>query len=390
MPPGSNRLSQVVVTILFVASLLYGCSSPTASDPTPRIVVTTNFLGALATELLGDEVPVTILDQPGQDPHAEEAHPVEITGSTVLAVVTNGGGLDNRWETLIEELTPKIAEPFVAMDVVPGALDLVFAPESDGAISVANAPAETPKGAEQATTSTSLEATTTSALEAGGGPETQTTLQTGPLLSTTAASAVAVTPAAETTTSTGTPAGGEPIGAVLDPHYWVDPQKVAAIVPALAQFLAEASPENGEAIMQRSANLVSGLAAEASDWEQRFAVIPPPRRKLITDHPSLGYLSAYGLTTAGVVEVDLGAEQAAQQADAVSVLMQEQQLCAILVTDPEQLSAAQRVAGLVGPNVIVQEVPIRQPEGDLIEFYRTIADSIVTGLTNCGVAASHE
>ncbi len=389
MPPVSNRLSHVAVTILCVASLLSACSSPTASDPTPRIVVTTNFLGALAGELLGDEVPVTVLDQPGQDPHAEEAHPVEITGSTVLAVVTNGGGLDDRWERVIEELTPKIAEPFVAMDVVPGALDLVFAPESDGAIAVANEPAQTPKGVERTTTSTRFETTTTSGMD-GGSAKGQTTLQPDPVTSTTAVSNATAASAFETTTSTGSSGDSGRIEAVVDPHFWVDPQKVAAVVPALAQFLAEASPENGEAIMKRSANLVSRLAAEASDWEQRFAVIPPPRRKLITDHPSLGYLSAYGLTTAGVVEVDLGAEQAAQQADAVSVLMEAQQLCAILVTDPEQLSAAQRVAGLVGPNVIVQEVPIRQPEGDLIEFYRTIADSIVTGLTTCGVTASHE
>ena len=420
MPSVANRLIKIVGLVTVCLMAVASCSSPAPTDTTPRIIVTTNVLGAVVSQLVDGEAAVTILDQPGQDPHAAEAPHLEVPEAPVLAVVMNGAGLDDRWDEYVEKLSPAVPEPFVAMDSVPGALDLVFTAEADGAIGVETAPAVESGEATVATPPPSVTAAPTTTapngpsstvvgsdgagfgVESAGQPSTTvpptlpgatTTLDAGEASRSTDVTSLTtmhVEPSTSTTTSVRSGGEGAPIPSVLDPHFWVDPQKMAAVVPTLARFLGEALPEQRDAIATRGAELVAALVAESADWEQRFAVIPPSRRNLITDHPSLGYLSAYDLKTAGVLSVGLGGEQAARQADAVSMLMAGQELCTILLTDPEQRSAAERVATAVGSNVIVQEVGIRQPQGDLLDFYRLIADSIVAGLTTCGSAKVEE
>ncbi len=88
------RLLRQLTTLAAVTSILLGgvaCGSPDQ----PRIVVTTNILGDVVTQLVGDAAEVSVLMKPNADPHsfgisAREAHAMR----TADLVVYNGLGLE--------------------------------------------------------------------------------------------------------------------------------------------------------------------------------------------------------------------------------------------------------------------------------------------------------
>ena len=77
-----------------VVLMLPACSQQPASRE-PHIVVTTNILGDVTREVLGDQARVTTLMQPNADPHSFE---ISARDAAMLAgadlVVSNGLGLE--------------------------------------------------------------------------------------------------------------------------------------------------------------------------------------------------------------------------------------------------------------------------------------------------------
>ncbi|GAA3754214.1 zinc ABC transporter substrate-binding protein AztC [Micromonospora maritima] len=87
------RARKVLATLL-AGALLTGGTACTSPD-TSRIVVTTNILGDVVTEIVGDQAEVSVLMKPDADPHsfavsAREAH----TMQTADLLVYNGLGLE--------------------------------------------------------------------------------------------------------------------------------------------------------------------------------------------------------------------------------------------------------------------------------------------------------
>ncbi|MBI5093436.1 MAG: zinc ABC transporter substrate-binding protein [Candidatus Hydrogenedentes bacterium] len=92
-----------------------------------------------------------------------------------------------------------------------------------------------------------------------------------------------------------------------DPHFWLDPLCVKAIVPALAASLAESDPE-GRA--EYEANAQHFLTQLDDLHRELTATLEPVRgRAVILFHPSFRYfLKRYGLGLAGVIELFPGKE----------------------------------------------------------------------------------
>lgn len=90
----SPRTAMVVLAALATASLP-ACTSEAAGGGTGEVVVTTNILGDITQEIVGEEAGVTVLMQPDADPHsfaisAREANTFE----NASLVVHNGLGLE--------------------------------------------------------------------------------------------------------------------------------------------------------------------------------------------------------------------------------------------------------------------------------------------------------
>lgn len=95
---------------------LASCAATNTSDR-PEIVVTTNILGDIVTELIGDQASVTTLMKPGADPHsfslsAQEAASIE----NADFVVSNGLGLEEGVAQHLGEVDAAGIPHFVASD----------------------------------------------------------------------------------------------------------------------------------------------------------------------------------------------------------------------------------------------------------------------------------
>lgn len=79
----------------------------------------------------------------------------------------------------------------------------------------------------------------------------------------------------------------------LDPHFWQDPLKMAAVAEALADRLSEVDPEHAADYAARAA----ALDADLRDLDTAYAegLADCARDTVVVSHDAFGYLSRYGL-----------------------------------------------------------------------------------------------
>ncbi|MBV7700169.1 zinc ABC transporter substrate-binding protein AztC [Streptomyces sp. TRM70350] len=93
-PRGARRLRTFLFVLLALASAA-AVSACGHSDDRPRVVVTTNILGDITQEIVGDEADVTVLMKPNADPHSFGLSAVQAAElERADLVVFNGLGLE--------------------------------------------------------------------------------------------------------------------------------------------------------------------------------------------------------------------------------------------------------------------------------------------------------
>jgi len=87
-----------------------------------------------------------------------------------------------------------------------------------------------------------------------------------------------------------------------DPHFWTDPRRVARAVEALRDAVLEHTDADPDIVRARTENYLRELD-ELDRWmTERFATVPPERRKLVTNHHVFGYLAQrFGFEVIGAV-----------------------------------------------------------------------------------------
>ncbi|WP_271986346.1 zinc ABC transporter substrate-binding protein AztC [Pseudoclavibacter terrae] len=113
--PAIRTIAAAFAAVTITASLA-SCSA-TGTDDRPEIVVTTNILGDVVTELVGDQATVTTLMKPGADPHSfslstQEAASIE----NADFVVSNGLGLEEGVAQHLTQVDAAGIPHFVASD----------------------------------------------------------------------------------------------------------------------------------------------------------------------------------------------------------------------------------------------------------------------------------
>jgi zinc transport system substrate-binding protein len=110
--------------------------------------------------------------------------------------------------------------------------------------------------------------------------------------------------------------GEEAEGGGLDPHFWLDPTRLAAVGTALGERLAETDPAGAATYRDNARALVTDLNALDAEFSRRLASCA--NKKLVTSHTAFGYLAQrYGLTQLGITGISPEAEPKA--ADLASV-----------------------------------------------------------------------
>ena len=116
------RRAALTALALVVGLGTAACSASAGSDE-PQVVVTTNILGDVAENVLGDQVEVTTLMPPNSDPHSSQisVRQAAMMGDADL-VVSNGLGLEEGLQQHLDRASDAGAPTFVAgdhVDVVP-------------------------------------------------------------------------------------------------------------------------------------------------------------------------------------------------------------------------------------------------------------------------------
>jgi len=108
----------LAATLTAALLALTGCAGGVASDR-PLVVVTTNILGDVVSNLVGDDVEVLTLMRPGADPHSFEISAAE--GARLRSadlLVANGIGLEEGLQQHLDAAASEGVHTFVAGDAV--------------------------------------------------------------------------------------------------------------------------------------------------------------------------------------------------------------------------------------------------------------------------------
>jgi zinc/manganese transport system substrate-binding protein len=143
----------------------------------------------------------------------------------------------------------------------------------------------------------------------------------------------------------------------LDPHFWLDPLRVARAAILLGDQLAEVAPDPDWSAAAGAYG--AELAVVDEDSIQALAVVAPSDRKLVTNHRSFGYFAdRYGFEVIGTVipgGATLANPSSAELASLVGAIEREQ-VPAIFTENVEPDVLATAVASEVGYDVAVVEL----------------------------------
>ena len=221
--------------------LLAGCSAAggSASGPTAphtmSVVASFYPIEFAVQQVGGAHVNVRTLTKPGAEPHDLELSPKDVAGVADADLVVYARGFQPAVDTAVDQ-----EGSTHALDVAPSAhLDLAAPPEGDD-----------PR-ADPTATSTAL-----------------STSDIGP-------------------------------ASARDPHFWLDPQRYAAVATVIGARLAQADPENAGDYTSNAARFASTL--DTLDSELKAGLATCANRDLVTSHAAFGYLSQrYGFTQVAI------------------------------------------------------------------------------------------
>jgi zinc transport system substrate-binding protein len=173
----------------------------------------------------------------------------------------------------------------------------------------------------------------------------------------------------------------EPIGGdghdhgfgLLDPHIWLDPQRMKIVAATTAKALQALLPDEAAGIGGRLASLHESI--DATDARVRTTLAPIAGRTLLVFHPAFGYFTRrYGLIQRAL-EVD-GKAPSARRLAAVVDDLRNQPVPALFVQPQFSRSAAERVAAALDCKLVVLD-PLA---GDYLSNLETMAERIAEAL----------
>jgi zinc/manganese transport system substrate-binding protein len=263
-----RRIALAVAFVALVAAC-GGAGAPSDAGAKPSIVVTTNILGDIVENLVGDHADVVTLMPVGTNPHGFQVSARQTAAMRAAdLLVVNGGGFEDGLTTAIDGALADGVAAFVAFDAVPDPLR---------------------------------------------------------------------------------------VGNGVDPHFFTDPARMAAVAESLLVTLDETVAGLGALIDVAATNYIAELRAVDVEVEQMLAAIPAARRVLVTNHDVLAYFAdRYGFEVVGAIIPNPGAEAAAGDLAALADLIQAQGVPAIFADTSSPAQLANTLASEAGDVAVVE------------------------------------
>ncbi|NLE82175.1 MAG: zinc ABC transporter substrate-binding protein [Rhodococcus sp.] len=215
-----TRAATFLLALAAAAAMVAGCSGTAGADR-PTVVVTTNILGDVTHNIVGDDIDVRVLMPPGADPHSFQisaAQAARIESADLL--ISNGLGLE---EGIAHTVQAARSEGVPILEVAPQVNPIPFDTHGDSA--------------------------------------------------------------------------------ALDPHFWTDPDRVAAATESIRDAVVRHVPgvdraaidDRADAYVDRISDLTTAMTA-------LFDSIPAESRRLVTNHHVFGYFAErFGFEVIGAV-----------------------------------------------------------------------------------------
>jgi zinc transport system substrate-binding protein len=157
----------------------------------------------------------------------------------------------------------------------------------------------------------------------------------------------------------------------LDPHFWLDPTRLADVGDALAAGLTRLDPTNQSTFEANAAALRAELAA--LDTEFRDGLQECENRTMVTSHPAFAYLAErYDLSQMGIAGISPNNEPNAAQLAEVADFVDDQGVSTIYVGSSVDPGAADVVASETGAALSVLDPLETVADGDDTLDYFTV------------------
>ena len=333
MPTMSNRLAAISATAIAASLAVAGSIPVAAQDEAGSVVVTTEVLGSVVEQLVGDAGEVSVIMPSGANPHSYEpsARDAEkLLNADVL--VSNGLELEEALVSLLESAESEGVRWFQAADHIT-ILELADAAEHDEGEHEASDEHEHGDEHEQEHDEGEH--------EAGDEHEHEH--------------------------------GAE------DPHIWTDPMAMIDVVTALVPVLAEAGID---ASVGADA-LIGDLQALDSEVAEIVAAVPEGDRKLVTGHRSLGYFAdRYGFELIGPVipSLSTSGEPTARELARLIEDISENDVSVVFAEVGTPQAVAEAVASDSGTRLIPLETAQLPEGGTYQDLIREIAVTVAGAL----------
>jgi zinc/manganese transport system substrate-binding protein len=275
-----------------------GSSANTTAGDLPTIVVTTNILGDIVTQTVGDLAEVEVIMPIGSDPHdfAPSAKQAESMENADLLVM-NGAGFEEGMTDIIEQVESSGTPVFEFADHV----ELLELDEGDHA-------------------------------DEGGGDEEDHSGEE------------------DHSDEGGDSHSGD------DPHIWTDPSRMATAVEAFGSELSELDGIDAAAADAQVRAYVAELTELDAAMVETLGVVPPENRVLVTNHEVFGYFADrfdFEVVGAVIPSLTTSAEPSTAEVEALVELIEQEQIPAIFADTSGSTQLAEAIADSAGNEVAV-------------------------------------
>ena len=166
----------------------------------------------------------------------------------------------------------------------------------------------------------------------------------------------------------------------LDPHVWLDPSILAAIVDEMAARLSELDPDHTEMFSENAESLQSDLRELDEEFSSGLANCRS--REIVTSHAAFGYLAArYDLKQVSISGIDPEAEPTPARLADVATFVKEHHITTIFFEELAPPDLAQTLARETGVRTDVLS-PLETPpdNGDYLSEMRLNLKRLETAL----------
>lgn len=152
------------------------------------------------------------------------------------------------------------------------------------------------------------------------------------------------------------------VDVTLDPHFWLDPDRMLAASQAVEQALTTADPNHTEDYEEGLASLTASLTNLDASFSQGLATCKRPT--FVTSHAAFGYLAdRYHLTQASVSGIDPDTEPSPADLTTIAAVIRETGTTTVFTETLVSSKVADTLAAETGAATAVLDPLESQPDG---------------------------